>query len=78
MESYWERAERALNYRRERESLREQEMKQMHADSFSKKSELKQQERATEEMERLYEEFLSLEHKLLRQLGLIPDEDQDA
>ena len=78
MESYWERAERALNYRRERESAREQEMKQIHADSFSKKSELKLVERPAEEMDRLYEEFLGLEQKLLKQLGLIPDEDQDA
>ena len=78
MESYWERAERALNHRRERESIREQEMKQIHAESFSKKSELKLLEKPTEEMERQYEEFLSLEHKLLKQLGLIPDEDQDV
>ncbi|KAI6660473.1 WD repeat-containing protein 63-like [Oopsacas minuta] len=77
MESYWERAEKALSYRREREAVREQEMKKIHADSFTKKSDIKQTDRATEENDRLYEEYLALEHKLLKQLGLIPEEDQD-
>lgn len=77
MESYWERAEKALIYRKERDEVREQEMKQIHADSFSQKSDLKQTDRATEDTEKMYEEFLVLEHRLLKQLGLIPDEDQD-
>ena len=77
MESYWERAEKALIYRKEREEVRDREVKQIHADSFSQKSDVKQTDRGTADTEIIYEEFLDLEHRLLKQLGLIPDEDQD-